>query len=192
MNLFIHNFACLCVVVPTTLLVGTLQVEMPDPFKLERPGDRQFVLDKANLISDVDEQKIKQVADKLLKDKAAPIIVVTIESMAQHGGAGLSIETFARLLFDQWGIGPAKLGSTPWNYGMLLLVSKQDRKARIELGAGWKHEKDVAAQQIMDKLIVPQFSAGIFRAGSWRVSRGSTRWPATCSCRLGHDQRGTT
>ncbi len=48
---------------------------------------------------------------------------------------------------------------------MLLLVSKQDRKARIELGAGWKHEKDVAAQQIMDKLIIPQFKRGDFSGG---------------------------
>jgi uncharacterized protein len=132
---------------------------------LERPGDREFVLDKANLISDADKQQIKQLADKLLTDKAAPMIVVTIESMAQHGGAGLRIETFARLLFDQWGIGPARLGDTQWNYGMLLLVSKQDRLARIELGAGWKREKDAVAEKIMNELIIPRFKSGDFSGG---------------------------
>ncbi|MEX2142547.1 MAG: TPM domain-containing protein [Pirellulales bacterium] len=132
---------------------------------IERPGEREFVLDQANLISDADTQAIKQLADKLLTDKAAPIIVVTIESMTQYGGSGLRIETFARLLFDQWGIGPVKLGDTSWNYGMLLLVSKHDRQARIELGAGWRREKDAVAEKIMNELIVPRFKSGDFSGG---------------------------
>jgi len=152
-------------VVVVAMLSGTAYAQLPGKIDLERPGDRDFVLDKADMISEADEQKIKQLADKLLTDKAAPIIVVTIESMADHGGAGLRIETFARLLFDQWGVGPAKLGETQWNYGILLLVSKQDRRARIELGAGWKREKDATAQKIMDGLIIPQFKKGDFSAG---------------------------
>lgn len=147
------------------LLATSATAQMPGKIDLERPGDRQFILDTANMISDADEQKIKQLADKLLTDKAAPIIVVTIESMAKHGGEGLRIETFARLLFDQWGIGPAKLGDTQWNYGILLLVSQQDRKARIELGAGWKREKDAVAEQIMNDLIIPRFKTGDFSGG---------------------------
>ena len=165
MNLFVRNIACLLFVVSPMMLLGTAHAQMPGQIDLERPGDREFVLDTANMISDAEEQKIKQLADKLLTDKAAPIIVVTIESMAQHGGAGLRIETFARLLFDQWGIGPAKLGDTQWNYGILLLVSQQDRKARIELGAGWKREKDAVAQKIMDSIIIPRFKSGNFSGG---------------------------
>lgn len=141
------------------------EAQLPGKIDLQRPGDREFVLDLANLIDEADEQKIKQLADKLLTDKAAPIIVVTIESMAQHGGSGLRIETFARLLFDQWGIGPEKLGQTQWNHGILLLVSKQDRKARIELGAGWKRDKDAVARKIMDDLIIPRFKSGDFSGG---------------------------
>lgn len=132
---------------------------------LDRPGDRDFIVDRAELISPEDEATIRALADKLLTDKAAPIIVVTIESMAQYGGGGLRIETFARLLFDQWGIGPAKLGENPWNHGILLLVSEGDRKARIELGAGWRRDKDAQAQQIMDDLIVPRFREGDYSTG---------------------------
>jgi uncharacterized protein len=139
--------------------------QVPGQIALDRPGDRQFVLDLAGMIDDADEKTIKELADKLLTDKAAPIIVVTIESMAQHGGEGLRIETFARLLFDQWGIGPEKLGDTQWNYGILFLISKADRKARIELGAGWKRDKDAVAQAIMDDLIIPEFKQGTFSAG---------------------------
>jgi uncharacterized protein len=77
-----------------------------------------------------------EVCDELLTDKATPIIVVTIESMANHGGADMRIETFATLLFNQWQIGHESIGEEYWNTGILLLVSKGDRKARIELGGG--------------------------------------------------------
>jgi uncharacterized protein len=132
---------------------------------LTRPGQHEFILDQANLLSETDKTKIRQIAEKLLKDKAAPIIVVTIDSMARHGGAGLRIETFARLLFDQWEIGPVKVDKTPWNYGILLLVARDDRQARIELGAGWRRDKDVEAQQIMDEQIIPRFKRGDYSGG---------------------------
>lgn len=165
MNRFVRNFVCLFFVLFAVMLSGTAYAQLPGKIDLERPGDREFVLDKADMIGEADEEKIKQLADKLLSDKAAPIIVVTIESMTGHGGAGLRIETFARLLFDQWGVGPAKRGENPWNYGILLLVSKLDRRARIELGAGWKRDKDAVAQTIMDDLIIPRFKDGNFSAG---------------------------
>lgn len=132
---------------------------------LKRPGERDFILDLADLISSADEQHIREIATKLLNDKATPIIVVTIESMAKYGGAGMRIETFAHLLFDQWAIGQAKVNGQLWNTGILLLVSRDDRKARIELGAGWKHEQDSLAQQIMDEQIVPRFRQGDFSGG---------------------------
>ena len=146
-------------------LGGVARCQAPGRISIECPAERQFVLDLANMVSDADEKMIKELADKLLPEKAAPIVVVTIESMAKHGGEGMRIETFARLLFDQWGIGPATLGETQWNYGILLLVSQQDRKARIELGAGWKRDKDAVAQTIMDDMIVPKFKSGDFSGG---------------------------
>lgn len=133
--------------------------------KLPRPGEHEFILDQANLLSETDKTKVRQIGEKLLKDKAAPIIVVTIDSMVHYGGAGLRIETFAQLLFDQWGIGPAKVGNTPWNYGILLLVARDDRQARIELGAGWRRDKDVQAQQIMEEQIIPRFKQGDYSGG---------------------------
>ena len=166
MNQTVRIRMCLLLAIVLPMLIyRAVHAQLPEQFDLQRPGDREFVLDTANMIDDADARTIKQLADKLLTDKGAPIIVVTIESMAQHGGAGLRIETFARLLFDQWGIGPVKLGETQWNYGILLLVSQQDRKARVELGAGWKREKDAVAQKIMDEMIIPRFKSGDFSGG---------------------------
>ncbi len=135
------------------------------PIDLERPGEREFVRDLAGMIDEADERRIREIGEQLLREKATPIIVVTIESMAKHGGAGLRMETFARLLFDQWEIGHARLGGQPWNTGILLLVSKDDRKARIELGAGWGREKDEFCQQIMDEQIIYRFKQGQFSEG---------------------------
>jgi uncharacterized protein len=132
---------------------------------LERPGDREFVRDLAEMLDPAAKEQIRQTCDRLLTDKATPIIVVTINSMAQHGGEDLRIETFATLLFDQWQIGQAKLGGQDWNTGILLLVSRDDRKARIELGAGWGRREDAVCQRIMDEQIIPRFKQGQFSAG---------------------------
>lgn len=132
---------------------------------LERPGDREFIRDNANLLSPEDKQQIQTICDKLLTDKATPIIVITIENMAAHGGEGMRIETFARLLFDQWQIGQAEINGQLWNTGILFLVSNGDRKARIELGAGWKRDKDQLCLQIMNEQIIPRFKQKDFSGG---------------------------
>lgn len=147
------------------LLLFNTQASTALEITLERPGEREFVRDLANLITEADEQHIKQLCDKLLTEKATPILVVTIEAMYQYGGEGMRIETFATLLFNQWGIGHEKINGQNWNTGILLLVSKNDRKARIELGAGWGHREDQLCQQIMDDYIIPKFKAGNFSEG---------------------------
>jgi len=149
----------------TLPLLGAVQPAAGQKIDLERPGDREFVRDLADMVDPEDEKKIQEIADKLLTEKVTPIIVVTINSMAEHGGSGMRIETFAHLLFDQWQIGHAKVNKQQWNTGILLLVSKNDRKARIQLGGGWAHEKDELCQQIMDEQIIARFKQGNFSQG---------------------------
>ena len=132
---------------------------------LEPPGDREFIRDLAGLIDSDAEEHIRALCDRLLTDKATPIIVITIESTAKHGGEGMRIETFATLLFDQWGIGHATLGKQEWNTGILLLVSRGDRKARIELGGGWGRREDALCRRIMDEHIIFHFRQGRFSEG---------------------------
>ena len=75
------------------------------------------------------------------------------------------VDTCVALLNDQWGIGHETIEGQPWNKGVLLLIARDDRKARIELGAGYAHDYDVTCTRIMDGLIIPQFKAGNFSAG---------------------------
>ena len=132
---------------------------------LDPPGPREFILDKAGKLDSAVQEKLRKTCDKLLTDKATPIVIVTINSMAEYNAGGLRIETFARLLFDQWQVGIAKLGNQSWNTGILLLVSVGDRKSRIELGAGWGRDKDQLCQQILDERIIPRFKQGDFSGG---------------------------
>lgn len=132
---------------------------------LERPGEREFVRDQAQMLDAETIAKIKTIADKLLTDKATPILVVTIDSMASCGAPDMRIETFATLLFDQWGIGVADLNGESWNTGILLLISKGDRTARIELGGGWGRREDGLCKKIMAEQIIYHFKQQKFSEG---------------------------
>jgi uncharacterized membrane protein YgcG len=123
-----------------------------------RPGQRDFILDEASLIHSEDAQQIKTLCERLLSEEKIPIIVVTIPSLAKYDAS--DIESYARALFDNWGI-----GSQTHNYGVLLLVSLGDRKARIELGSAWAGAKDDTARMIMDDILIPNFKKSNYSAG---------------------------
>jgi uncharacterized protein len=126
----------------------------------EKPSSEHYYVDQAGLL-DADTAKIiDTTAAALLTEERIPVYVVTISSLAEQDAVTHTIERYASELFDEWGIG--------WqhrNHGILLLISKGDRKARIELGADWAGRHDLQAQQIMDELIVPAFKRGDFPAG---------------------------
>ncbi len=127
---------------------------------LDRPPEGEFIVDHAGLIAASDADHIRTVSARLLADDEVPLIVVTINAMCDHGAPDLRIETFATLLFDQWGI-----GHEDRNLGVLLLVSKQDRASRIALGADWERNADRTAQRIMNEDIIPRFKRGQFSQG---------------------------
>jgi len=133
----------------------------------DKPPKQHFYVDEAGLIAEPEGREIDRIAGELLKEEKVPIIVVTIDSLAAHGAASYTIERYAYDLFNKWGI-----GSKQRNYGMLLLVSKGDRRARIELGAAWGHSYNLQAQEVMDTLIVPEFKSGNYSGGILAGVRG--------------------
>ena len=131
----------------------------------QRPDGEECIVDEADLITPVDERTVRRICEELRKQKAIVIMVVTIHSMDEHGAQGWFIESFARMLFDQWGIGHERVNGRDWNKGILLLVSRVDRQARIELGAGYGRLYDDDAEVIMNGHIVPRFKRGEFSEG---------------------------
>ena len=126
----------------------------------DKPPPENYHVDEAGLINAEAAAKIDEAAAALLAEERIPLYVVTIPSLSAHDAVTLSIEAYAYELFNEWGIG--------WqdrNYGILLLVSRDDRKARIELGADRGGNENYQAQRIMDELIVSSFKRGDFSTG---------------------------
>jgi uncharacterized membrane protein YgcG len=142
------------------VLLAPLGRAMGDVSYPPRPGPRDFISDGAKLLSASDAAAIKVTAEKLLAEKNVALVVATIDSMGAYGAGGWPVERYAMNLFDEWG-----LGSPEHNYGILLLVSKGDRKARIELGKAFNRERDEQATAIMQGAIVPRFKRGDFSGG---------------------------
>ena len=151
-----------CLACAALLLGWAGSLEAKDVTYPKRPGERDFILDEAKMISPADAQAIKPICDKLLTDRKTPISVVTIASLSAYGAKGWDISRYAMNLFGEWGIGFKEKGQ---NRGILLLISKGDRKARIELGADWGRTKDAHTQKIMNDLITADFKRGKFSAG---------------------------
>lgn len=126
----------------------------------DKPPSEHYYVDEAGLINPEVGEHIDNTAATLLGEEEIPLYVVTISSLASHEAVTQSIEQYAAALFDDWGI-----GRQDRNYGILLVISKGDRKARIELGADWVGEYDYQAQQVMNELIVPAFKRGDFSRG---------------------------
>jgi len=79
-----------------------------------------------------------------------------------------TVEQYAIRVFDQW-----KLGRKGMDDGVLLLVAKNDRKLRIEVGYGLEGAiPDAIAKRVMDEDIAPLFKQGNFYGG---ISAGTDR-----------------
>ena len=117
-----------------------------------------YVLDKAGLLDDQTIAQINTLSGGAQREAHAPIVVVTIPSLSSVGAS--SVEFYATTLFNAWAIGDRKV-----NRGVLVLVAQADRKARIEMGAGWGYEREQECQRIMDDWMVPEFKKGNFPAG---------------------------
>ncbi|MEZ5714441.1 MAG: TPM domain-containing protein [Paracoccaceae bacterium] len=70
------------------------------------------------------------------------------------------LETFSAGLFDQWGIGDATR-----NDGILFLILRTDREARIELGKGYAGEWQFEANSVMQNGVIPEFKKEDYVAG---------------------------
>ena len=78
------------------------------------------------------------------------------------------IEQYSIRVAEAWKIGRKKIDD-----GAILLVAKNDRKLRIEVGYGLEGAlTDVTARRIIDEIITPRFRSGDFAGG---ISAGVDR-----------------
>jgi uncharacterized protein len=165
--------ACRTATSRTLLLLAGLAMLSATPALAQRttfpeaPPPGVFHVDEAGLLRPAEAAEIDRVAGALLAEHDVPIVVVTLQRLADRNAAGYTIERYAAELFDQWGV-----GSQDRNYGILLLVAAGDRTARIELGAAYAGRYDDAARYVMDELILPEFRGDRYPEGILAGVRG--------------------
>ena len=127
------------------IIVSLLALAAPsaDAAVLPKPSQREYIVDTAGIVSAEDRAQIEKIGEELREKTKAEIVVVTVTTLD-----GTDIESYANELFRSWGIGDAKQSN-----GVLLLIAKDDRKFRIEVGYGLEGEiTDGRAGEILDKM----------------------------------------
>jgi len=124
------------------------------------PPSGSFVIDEAKLITPAHRQEIERIAAGLNRERGYPVTVVTIRSLGAQRAAAYTIERYASDMLKAWNLDADRRG-----YGLLLLVSADDRLARIELGSAWGGTHDGRVREVMDSLILPAFRRGELSSG---------------------------
>lgn len=123
---------------------------------LDVPKLQGRVNDYANLLSPATEASLESVLTSLESSDSTQIVVLTIDSLQ-----GDSLEQFSLRVVEAWQIGQQGVDN-----GVLLLVARDDRKIRIEVGYGLEGTlTDMAAGRIIRNVIAPHFKEGNFNQG---------------------------
>src|ERR687886_2715685 len=126
------------------------------------PNPRQingtWVTDMAGMLDEPTEAQLNSMISQLERKNGTEIAVVTVPETAPAA----SPKEFTTKLFNYWGIG--KKGK---DNGVLLLISKGDRRVAIETGYGMKAIlPDAKVGNIINTQITPRFKQGDFKGGT--------------------------
>lgn len=148
-------FLCLVLIsFPQPSLAVTVQ-DVPNP---QEQYIRGWVTDMANLLDPNTKLRLNQIISKLERQNGTEIAVVTVPETAP---AATSKE-FATKLFKAWGIGKQGI-----NNGVLILISKNDRRVEIETGYGIeKILPNARVGEIINKEIIPCFKQNNYSGGT--------------------------
>jgi len=140
----------LAFVLPVFFLVcfSVLAADFPKPVG--------YVNDFGSLFSSGFRQTLEQDLENFEKETAVEIAVVTINSLE-----GNAIEDYAVRLFEQW-----KIGKKGKDNGLLILIAKEDRKIKIEVGYGLEPIiTDGRAGRIIREQMSPAFKEEDYEGG---------------------------
>lgn len=121
------------------------------------------VVDRTGTLSGGDIASLTQTLKNLEARKGSQVAVLIVPTTSPE-----TIEQFAIRVAEAWKIGRKKIDD-----GALLVVAKDDRRLRIEVGYGLEGAlNDVTAKRIIDEAITPKFRSGDFAGG---ISAGVDR-----------------
>lgn len=114
------------------------------------------VVDEAGLLPPDRTAALEEELRRFEEETGAQVVVLTVESLE-----GEVLEDYSLRVAETWGI-----GREAEDDGVLLLVARDDRQLRIEVGYGLEGElTDLEAGRIVRNVIVPRFKAGDYAGG---------------------------
>ncbi|MBI5559626.1 MAG: TPM domain-containing protein [Deltaproteobacteria bacterium] len=123
---------------------------------LDIPPYKGYVNDYADLISSQAEVKLERALQSFDLTDSTQVAILTIPSLD-----GEPLEDFSIKVVEQW-----KIGLQGKDNGVLLLVAKNDKKIRIEVGRGLEPVlTDLLSGRIVDTVIRPLFKKDGFDEG---------------------------
>jgi uncharacterized protein len=131
------------------MLVGLAQAQAPVP-----PVGR--VVDRTGTLTAEQAASLERMLEAFEKRKGSQIALLMVPSTAPE-----AIEQYALRAAEQWKLGRGKVDD-----GALLVVAKDDRALRIEVGYGLEGAlNDATAKRIIAEVITPRFREGDFFGG---------------------------
>jgi uncharacterized protein len=121
------------------------------------------VVDRTATLSSRDIASLDQTLKDFEAKKGSQIAVLIVPTTQPE-----TIEQYSLRVAEAWKIGRKKIDD-----GAILVVAKEDRRLRIEVGYGLEGAlTDVTAKRIIDEVITPKFRSGDFAGG---ISDGVNR-----------------
>ncbi len=121
------------------------------------------VVDQTGTLSSNDVSTLNQTIRAFEARKGSQLAVLIVPTTD-----GEAIEQYSLRVAEAWKIGRKKIDD-----GVLLVIAKNDRKLRIEVGYGLEGAlTDVTSKRIIDEIITPHFRSGDFSGG---ISAGVDR-----------------
>ncbi len=115
-----------------------------------------YVSDYANLLSDSTRSQLEQSLKDFEEKTGNQVLVATFPGLQ-----GDSLESYSIRLAEAW-----KPGQKRKDNGVILLIFKEDRKGRIEVGYGLEGVlTDALCKLIIENEIAPRFRAGDYDGG---------------------------
>jgi uncharacterized protein len=139
----------------------TIVASAQEPVRvIPKPSTLTAIADLANILDDQEEQLLNDHLTNLKRSSSNEIAIATIGTL--NGG---SLEEVANATYRSWAIGTAKN-----NNGILILVVKDDRKMKIEVGYGLEGAiPDAVAGSIIRNDMKPFFQKGDYYHGILRA-----------------------
>ncbi|MFT6452779.1 MAG: hypothetical protein ACJA06_002283 [Halocynthiibacter sp.] len=110
-------------------------------------------------ILDAGQEAEMRAKIKALRDETGiELVVVTLASRAPYGWDQL--EPFATALFNKWGVGDIVRDD-----GIMVLLLREDREMRIEVGSGYSAAYNRVAQSLVETDFLPHFREGSYSKG---------------------------